>query len=312
MQKNRFSFPYKSQLACMLLGMALTFGMLSYQGCEDVSSDGESISGSFEAESVPLLPKGFPLYPQAFTTSGIYDPDEYGDDPLDAILDDLLDYIGEITVDTPLGDYDFDLSDLLPSSAEKKIQKILEWVVGGRVPFFDPGPMSASINSQITSLFKDAVTFNEASLNLGIRNNTDDWWGVPIRFSMYVGEPEVVFSKDTDARAGALVRTAESDECDCTFILEPGELKEVTTESLAGLVTALNNLEGIAMDYDTDIPVDEADWGGLYDQLKVSSPSDLGSWRMSIETFELNISGEGKIEIPFDVPDWVKDFAEEL
>ena len=312
MRKIHLKFAYKREVVCFVLGMTLAFGMLSYQGCEDVSSDGESITGSFEAESVPLLPKGFPLYPQAFTTSEVFDPDEYGDDPLEAILDELLDYIGEITVDTPLGDYDFDISDLLPNSAEEKIKKVLEWVVGGRVPFFDPGPMSASINSQITSLFKDAVTFNEASLNLGIRNNTEDWWGVPIRFSMYVGEPEEVFNKDADARAGALVRTEESDECDCTFVLEPGELKEVTTESLSGLVTALNNLEGIAMDYDTDIPVEQADWEALYDQLKTSSPSDLGSWRLSIETFELNISGEGKIEIPFDVPDWVKDFAEEL
>ncbi len=308
MKKLHFNFVNKRELGCVLLGMVLAFGMLSYQGCEDISSDGESISGSFNAESVPLLPKGFPLYPQAFTTSGVYDPDEYGDDPLEEILDNLLD---ELDIDVPLVG-DINVGDYLPNDAQDTIKDVLEWIVGGRVPFFDPGPMSASINSQITSLFKDAVTFSEASLNLGIRNNSDDWWGVPIRFSMYVGEPKDVFSKDSDARAGALVRTDESDECDCTFVLEPGELKEVTTENLVGLVTALNELNGIAMDYDTDIPVDRADWGELYNMLKSSSPSDLGSWRLSVETFEVNISGEGKIEIPFDVPDWVKDFAENL
>jgi len=297
--RKLFSALPRRELLGLVIGVALTMTVFLYPSCEDISSDGDSITGSFEAENLPLLPNGFPLYPQAFTTSDLSNLDDYEDNAVDDIYDELV---------GPLEDF---LFVDIPSYVENDVKSVIEWLVASRVPFFDPGPMSASVNAQIASLFKGAVTFEEASLNLGITNKTDDWWGVPVRFSLYVGRAEDVFSKSADARAGALVRTDETDGCDCTFELNPGETKNVQTENLTSLVSALNELNSLAIDYDTDIPAGEADWEGLIQAVMNKSPSSIGSWRLSIEEFELNISGEGSINIPDAVPDWVKELIDD-
>ncbi|MBZ0272769.1 hypothetical protein K8I61_12090 [bacterium] len=292
------------------LGFLLGLAVMLYPGCEGVESDGESITGEFEAEDIPLLPGGFPLYPQTFTSNKAEEVNTQYEEPVDDFYDEILAMIEDpINDELPVGSVDLD--EVIPNGVEGKIKNMLEWALGQKVPFFEQGPLTASVNGQIASLFKGAITVKEASLNLEITNDTGDWWAAPVRFSLFVGDAAAVHSKSTDTRAGALVTTDDTPNCNCTFELAPGETKTVTTGNLENLVAALNELNTLALDYDTEVPAEEGDWGGLVDNLKDASLTSVSKWRLTIEKFELNIAGEGSIDIPFDVPDWVKEYADD-
>lgn len=268
-----------------VLGVLTTLLFTMLPGCEDTKLTDEGITGSFEVEAIPILPKGFPLFPKSLYAGDMSDLEDEVDDIVDEITD-----IGFIDI---------------PSSVTDPLEDLLKWAFAERHPFYDPGPLSVALNQQIASIFKNTITITEASLKIEIANNTDDFWGVPIDFSLYMGDAENVYSK-TGGRAGALVRTDESDECNCTFHLEPGETKEVTTENLEGLVNALNDLHSIAVDYDADIILDDIDPDD-YIKLFSKNINNIGQWRMSINRLNLNLSGEGQLEFD-DIYDWLDEY----
>jgi len=255
-------------------------------GCENTKLTDEGITGSFDVEAIPILPKGFPFYPKALFSGDLTDVE----DEVDDLVDEITDVGGFIEI---------------PDSVTDPLEDILKWVFAEQHPFYDPGPLSVALNQQIASIFKNTINITEASLKIEISNDTDSFWGVPIKFSLFMGDAENVFSK-TGGRAGALVRTDESDQCDCTFYLEPGETKSIETENLEGLVNALNDLHSLAVDYDADIDLkgmDEDDYLSLFGK----NISNIGKWRLSIGRLNLNLSGEGQLEFD-DLYDWLDDY----
>jgi len=276
---------YRREALFFVFGLLIGLAILAYLGCDDVDADSEGISGEFELASVPLLPGGFPLYPKSFYAGGIDNLEEI-EDVTEDVLDEIFGFFGAVIPD--------------------EIENFMDFLFAARHPIYDPGPLSMSVNQQIASIFMNAITIEEATLDLEITNDTDQWWGVPIAFSLYVGNAEDVFAATQGDRSAALVRTDESDECNCTFVLKAGETKAVTTENLEGLVNALNDLHSLAIDYDADIYATELSTNKYLDLLDTNL-SKISRWKLTIGDFKLNISGRGELSIPDEVPDWVLD-----
>ena len=68
----------------------------------------------------------------------------------------------------------------------------------------------------------------------------------------------------------------------------------------------MNDLRSLAIDYDSDINLNNLDEDDMWDLLKVNV-KNVKDWKLSIQGMALNISGEGKLEFG-DIPDWVDDW----
>lgn len=277
------------------IGSIFTILISIVPGCDQIDVDNEGIEVPFELEAIPILPNGFPIYPKSLYSGQLADIGEEIEPYVEIIMDDLLGLAG--------------LSSLIPDSTMDIIVEVFEWIFAQRHPFYDPGPLSTALNQQIAAIFKNTVVIDNVSLNLKIKNITDEFWPVPIRFSLYMGDADNVYSK-FGQRSNALVETTESDSCGgddkCTFLIQPGETKEITTDNLEGLVSALTELHSLAIDYDTELVLDEMEaneFGDLFN----ANLKKIYNWRLKVEGMSVNVSGKGKLEFN-DVADWVKEW----
>lgn len=276
-----------------ILGALTTVLMSTVPGCDYVDVGNDGVEVPFELESIPILPNGFPVYPKSLYSGAMEDIGKEVEPYVELVLDDLLGFFGAA----------------LPNEVEDIVVETFEWVFAQRHPFYDPGPLSTALNQQIASIFKNTVVINEVSLDLKIKNITDEFWPVPIRFSLYMGDANNVYSK-FGQRSNSLVETTESDSCGgndkCTFLIQPGETKVITTDNLEGLVAALTELHSLAIDYDTELVLDDMDGGDFVD-LFDSNLKKIHNWRLKIEGMSLNVSGKGKLKFD-DVAEWVEEW----
>ena len=285
-----------------------------------LDTDGGNLGISFTSQPVPLLPVGFPIYPKAFSTTSLSGLVEQSFSTLsyqagiDDVADDICATVSLITVclDDLISPSDYAAIDAAIANEVPEIHDWAEQNLMGQLKFFNAAPLGVGINEQIGRIFRGAVTFNEVKLHMTVTNRTDELWGVPIRFSMYMGNGESVANKS------ALVTVAEGDKF--TFMLQPGESKTVETDNLLDLVNALNDVKSLAMDYDADIEVADIDpnsfqqWLGVSrskDEDKNGIADDLAKWGLIFEDLRIEVSGRGEVDIPIDVPGWLYDYVPE-
>ena len=287
MHKDRLL--YILPVLTFFLGAAVMAGIAMVPGCDNVDADSDGVTADFELEAIPILPSGFPLYPKSLYSGNIDNLDNY-----ESEIDDILDSMADL----PIGD----LSDYVPSEATE----VFKWLFAQRHPFYNPGPLAVAVNQQVAAIFKNNVIIDDAYLDIEVTNNTEDFWGVPLVFSLYIGDGEEVYAKSKMARNQSLVQTEETEECGCTFTLAPGETKTLTTESLTGLIEAMNDLHSLAIDYDADIDLSQIDDNDFWD-LMDADIRNIQKWKMTIGGLDLTLSGKGKIEFG-DIADWVSEW----
>lgn len=289
-------------------------------GSCDIGLEGtpDGVAITFTGEDIPLLPAGFPVYPKAFSTES-----------MEVLVDETLSsatyraaissVAGEICANLGFGQVCVD--DLLNNAAynsldaaiNDKVPELRQWVgkhLVGQLRFYNPGPLGTGVNEQIGGMFRGLVTFERVGLRMKVTNRTSDVWGVPLKFSLYMGDGGTV------ARKGGLVKTGESDAY--TFLLLPGETKTLEVEDVPDLVSALNHVRSLAIDYDANIEAAElelssfAQWLTL-DRTKDSDNNgiadDLARWAIVFEELTITVDGRGEIDLPVDVPEWLYDFV---
>lgn len=300
--------------------LALLGLVVAGASCEGVTPtlNNGKVGVAFDSEPIPLLPPGFPIYPTSFSTES-----------LGVVVDEALAELtfrsglnavaGDICID--LGLTDVCLDDLLGNSAFNAIDdaiidevpEVREWLERyaiGQLDVFNPAPMGAGVNEQIGRTFRGAVTFDDVRLRMTVRNRTEELWGVPLAFKLYVGNGQSVANKS------ALVVGDEGDAI--TFTLAPGETKTIETDNLPSLVDALNDARTLSIDYDANIDVIELDpagfatwFGASKDDADGNGVADsLSKWGLVFESFEIEVSGRGEIDLPVDTPEWLDDFVE--
>lgn len=290
----------------------------------DVALDTENgkVVARFSSERVPLLPVGFPVYPKAFSTEA-----------LGTLIDETLsevtyraavdDFAGDICASIPplptvclddlLGGGDYNLID---DTLNARVPQIRSWAsdqISGQLRFYNPGPLGVGVGEQISRTVGGVVSFDQVEVTMKVRNRTNELWGVPIRFSMFMGDSQGVMKRT------AMLRTAEADPTeDYTFVLQPGEERELVVEAPA-LVDALNTFRSLSVDYDavvevTDIQPDsfrswlgrdrsDGDGNGVADE--------LATWGLVFEELSISVSGKGEVDIPIDFPDWMNELVPE-
>lgn len=314
-----------------LYGASLMLG-----GC-DMLKGGEP--ELFSDQEIPLLPLDFPVYPTSIgsqTLKGLSESYALGGDVEDNGLGDRLDDIltswlksQKFTIDYGLGKETLSLWDAL-EMADDHPENLVSEVIGemggeidgvfgplsgfvkdsvaqlilGKLNFFDPGTLAVSVNQQIGQIFKDLITITEARVRVRLINNTTSLWPVPLRFTLYLGDGEGV------RRKTAIV--PNPDDPTVTAVLEPGEEVTIETDNIPALVTALNDLHSLAIDYDAEIAADDVNWSDVTDWFDTTTKDDdgngvvdgLAGWNVTIKEFTIILSGDGNIFIP-GLPDWM-------
>jgi hypothetical protein len=167
------------------------------------------------------------------------------------------------------------------------------------------------VGEQIARTVGGVVEFEAVTVTMKVRNRTDELWGVPIRFSLFMGDSEGVMRKT------AMLRAADADPTEpFTFLLQPGESRELVVEA-PDLVNALNTFRSLAIDYDAVVEVSDiepasftswlgrdrsdGDGNGVADELAV--------WGLAFDELSISVSGKGEIDIPGEFPSWMEDMV---
>jgi hypothetical protein len=284
----------------------------------DLATDEDGLVIEFKSEPLPLLPNGFPVYPKAFSTSSL---DGLVGETIEQLsfqagIDDVASTIcvnlgiTNVCLDDVIQNDDYALID---QAIENNVPELTDWAeehLIGQLRFFNAQPLGVGVNEQIGRIFQGKVEFTDVKLHMTVRNRTDGVWGVPIKFKMFMGSGESVSNKT------ALITSSESE--DYTLYLAPGESKTITTDNMLSLVDALNEVKSLALDYEADIEVADIDPASFDQWLQLSRSKDedgngiaddLAGWGLVFEDFRLEISGEGHVDIPIDVPEWLLDFV---
>ncbi|MFT4626828.1 MAG: hypothetical protein ACI8PZ_005508 [Myxococcota bacterium] len=290
-------------------------------GCDGITPtlNNGKVGVAFDSEPLPLLPPGFPIYPTSFSTEslGVVVDEALADvtfrSGLNAVADDICIDLGltDVCLDQLLNNSAFNRIDDAIIDEVPEVRGWVERYALGQLDFFNPAPMGAGVNEQIGRTFRGAVTFDDVRLKMTVRNRTEDLWGVPLAFNLFVGSGESVTNRT------ALVTAAEGDVN--TFILLPGETKTIETGNLPALVDALNDARTLSIDYDTNIEVSELDpaaFSAWFGASKADSDGNgvadaLSKWGLVFEKFEIEVSGKGEIDLPIDTPAWLDDLVEQ-
>lgn len=291
--------------------------------CDQLGIDTEDgkVVARFTSETIPLLPVGFPVYPKAFSA-----------DALGLLVDETLSQVtyqgavdsfasdvcatilgASICLDDLLGVADYGLID---DALNTEIPEIQAWAgdqLAGQLRFYNPGPLGVGVSEQIGRTVGSVVSFDEIQLTMKVRNRTDELWGVPIRFSLFMGDSAGVMGRT------ALLRSPDADPADpYTFVVQPGEAAELVVDA-PDLVDALNNLRSLSIDYDAVVEVgdlqpdsfgswlnrdrSDGDGNGVADE--------LATWGLVFEELSISVSGRGELDVPVDFPDWMNDLVPE-
>jgi len=299
-------------IGALFLGVALT-------SCDEVL--GELPVASFESGAIPLLPAGFPVYPKAFSTESLTQlvSTQLAEVTFRNAIDDVA---GDICID--VGFTNVCLDDLLNQAAQNQIDNAISeldvvqaWVedeVAGSLRIYDSAPLGVGVNEQIGKTIASVVDFTGVELTLCVRNRTDEVWGVPIRFSLFMGDSQSVVDRT------ALIMAADAPaEQDHTFVLQPGETQEITLAAPA-LVAALNDFRSLSVDYDAVIEVADLD-ADTFQSWVTADRSDadgngvadsLATWGLVFEDLSVNLKGHGDIGLPDSFPKWMQDLVEDL
>ncbi len=299
-------------------------GMLTIpMSCEgiDIGTEDGKVVARFASETVPLLPVGFPVYPKAFAA-----------DALSVLIDETLsevtyqnavdDFAGDlctnilgltVCLDEFLGAADYSLID---NTINTQVPEIQSWVsdqLTGQLRFYNPGPLGVGVGEQIGRTVGNVVSFDDIEVTMKVRNRTDDLWGVPIRFSLFMGDSSGVMGKT------ALLRAPDADPSEpYTFVIQPGEVQELVV-SAPDLVDALNNFRTLSIDYDAVVEVADLQpdvfqsWLGRNraDSDGNGVADELATWGLIFEELSISVSGQGELDVPVDFPSWMTDLIPE-
>ncbi len=274
----------------------------------------------FESQAIQLLPIGFPVYPKAFSSESLTElvTTQLADVTLRSALDEVA---GDICITNPLGG-DLCLADVLGNAiynqfddAVAEIAIVEQWVaeeLAGSLRIYDSQPLSVGVNEQLGQTIASVVDFTGVELTVCVRNRTDELWGVPIRFSLFMGDSQSVFDRT------GLVRATEAPEDQAhTFVLQPGETQEITLDAPT-LVAALNDVRSLAIDYDAVIEVADLETNTFQSWVsadRTDSDGDgvadsLASWGLVFEELSIKVSGRGDLDVPDNFPRWMQDLVD--
>ncbi|MEM6930358.1 MAG: hypothetical protein AAF602_25695, partial [Myxococcota bacterium] len=285
--------------------------------CDELTS--QLPQPEFSSRAIQLLPVGFPVYPKAFSSESLTEliSTQLADVTLRSALDEVA---GDICINNPLGG-DLCLDTVLGNAiynqfdnAVAEIAVVEEWVedeLAGSLRIYDSQPLSVGVNEKLGKTIASVLDFTGVELTVCVRNRTDEVWGVPIRFSLFMGDSQSVVERS------ALIRAVDSpDDQNHTFVLMPGETQEITLDAPT-LVSALNNVKSLAVDYDAVVEVadlnantfqgwvtadrNDADGNGVADS--------LATWGLVFEELSIKVSGRGNIDVPDNFPQWMQDLA---
>lgn len=308
----------------------LLLGLLPLVACDGVSVGKDGASVAFTGEDLPLLPPGFPIYPKGFSTQA-----------LDTVVSEAITDVSVRaaiqsvagSICTRVATVEVCLDDLLNRAAYDRIDGALkdtvpelwDWIaslVTGQLRFYNPGPLGTGVNEQLGRIFKGRVTFTEVKVTMTVANRTEGLWAVPIRLKMYAGDGGTVAAHEglVTATGSAVADSGSPDIAgaggDYTVLLQPGDRATITTDNMEGLVDALNDFRGFAVDYDADIELTDIQPDSFRNWLHASKVDDdgngvadeLAGWGLVLEDFRITVSGKGEVEFPVDLPEWLDQY----
>jgi hypothetical protein len=283
-----------------------------------VGTENGALVARFSGERIPLVPVGFPVYPKAFSTEALAD---LVDETLrqvtyrpavDAFAGDVCASIGFVVcLDDLLANADYQLID---DTISDRVPEVRSWAtdqLGGQLRFYEPGPLGVGVGEQIGRAIGGIVSFTDVTVSMTVRNRTDELWGVPVRFSLYMGDSQGVMSRS------ALLRPADTAPDQAyTFVLQPGESRDLVLEA-PDLVDALNDFRSLSIDYDAVVEVGDLQPASFTSWLGRSKADgdgngvadELASWGLVFEELSLSVSGKGELDVPVDFPDWMVDLV---
>lgn len=297
-------------LALMLVPLSCDLALETEEG---------AVVARFSSEKIPLLPAGFPVYPKAFSTQalGLLIDEALSEmtyrTAVDDFANDVCASLAGLTVclDDLLGAADYALID---ETINARVPEVRGWVndqLSNQLRFYNPGPLGVGISEQIGRTVGGVVEFDRVQVTMKVRNRTDELWGVPIRFSLFMGDSEGVM------RRTAMLRSTDADPAEThTFVLQPGESRELLVEA-PELVGALNRFRNLSVDYDAVVEVSDIEpqsfrtWLGRNraDGDGNGVADELATWGLVFEELSISVDGRGKIEIPVDFPGWMDDLV---
>lgn len=284
-----------------------------------IELDGNKVVAKFESKPIPLLPAGFPVYPKAFSSESITELVDTAIEEVtysaavDSFAGDICASVATISVclDDLLGNPDYNLID---ETINEEVPEIRSWVtdqIGGQLRFYNPGPLGMGVGEQVSQAVSGVVSFDAVTVTMKVRNRTNELWGVPVRFSLYMGDSEGVMRKT------ALLKAADAPaEETHTVLLQPGESREIVVD-VPQLADALSRFRSLAIDYDAVVevadlqpetfkgwlsaPRGDGDGNGVADA--------LATWGVVFDELTITVSGQGELEIPVDFPSWMNDMV---
>jgi len=296
----------------LLCGLVLT-------SCDEIAT--QLPEPTFESGAIPLLPVGFPVYPKAFSTESFADlvVTQLADVTFRSAINDVA---GDICIGQGIAEVCIlDLLNQVPGArnqfdnAISQLDVVQGWVeeeVAGSLDIYRSAPLGVGVNEQIGKTIGSVVDFTGVELTVCVRNRTDTVWGVPIRFSLFMGDSQGVVDRT------ALIRAVDApEEQDHTFVLQPGETREITLDAPA-LVAALNDFRSLSVDYDAVVEVADLEPSTFQSWLSADrTDSDgngvadsLASWGLVFEDLSVKIRGRGAIDVPDNFPAWMQDLVE--
>ncbi|HHO52978.1 MAG TPA: hypothetical protein ENK18_19400 [Deltaproteobacteria bacterium] len=291
--------------------------------CDQLGIDTEDgkVVARFSSEKIPLLPVGFPVYPKAFSADalGILIDETLAQvtyqGAVDSFAGDVCASILGVSVclDELLSAADYGLID---DAINTEIPQIQAWAgdqLSGQLRFYNPGPLGVGVSEQISRTVGSVVKFDDIQVTMKVRNRTDELWGVPIRFSLFMGDSSGVMGRT------ALLKSADADPAEpYTFVVQPGEAASLVLDA-PDLVDALNNFRSLSIDYDAVVEVGDLQpdsfqsWLGLgrADNDGNGVADELATWGLVFEELSITVGGRGELDIPVDFPDWMTDLVPE-
>ncbi|MEN0066040.1 MAG: hypothetical protein AAGA48_28115 [Myxococcota bacterium] len=276
----------------------------------------------FNSQAIQLLPTGFPVYPKAFSSESV--SDLVATQLSDVTFRNAINQAGGgICIDVGLTEVCLtDLLNTVPGarnsidSAISELDVVQGWVddqLARSLSIYNSSPLGVGVGEQLGRTIASVVEFTGVELTVCVRNRTDAVWGVPIRFSLFMGDSQSV----VDRTALVMAADAPKDQ-DYTFVLQPGETQEITLDA-PSLVSALNNFRSLSLDYDAVVEVadlqpdtflgwvnaDRADNDGN------GVADSLASWGLIFEELSIKVNGRGDIDVPDNFPQWMQDLVNE-
>lgn len=288
----------------------------------DVGAENGKLVARFTGERIPLVPVGFPVYPKAFSTEALaLTVDETLSEltyrsAVDAFAGDICANLGFTTVclDELLSNADYRLIDQTILAEVPELRTWAAGQIGGQLRFYEPGPLGVGVGEQIGRTIGSVVSFTDVTVTMKVTNRTDALWGVPIRFSLFMGDSQGVMG-----RTALLRPEGTAPDLGYTFLLQPGETQTLEL-SAPELVGALNQLRSLSVDYDAVVEVSDLDPASFTRWLGRSRTDgdgngvadELAAWGLVFEELTLSVSGKGEVDIPVDFPDWMVDLVPAL